>query len=111
MNKIAILLTRLILVLVVGTALATEAISEGKLERFSYRSNYVLFEINSGSGNSCSACSADPANFSSGGFCWVPDTNKTLVSMLLSAQAQQSNVRARVKSWSQCEVYQLEISD
>ncbi len=88
---------------------ASEGISEGVLKRFAYRGGYVLFHVDANGSNACSACQADPAGYFNGGFCWVPATQSTLVSILLSAQAQKSKVLLRVVSWPQCEVYQAEI--
>jgi len=97
------------LALASAPAAASEGISEGVLKRFAYRSGYVLFQVDANGTNACSACQADPAGYYNGGFCWVPATDSTLVSILLSAQAQKSKVLLRVTSWQQCEVYQAEI--
>lgn len=98
-------------VLTVMPALASEGINEGFLKRFSYRQGYVLFHVDTSSGNACAACQADPSGYWNGGFCWVPATDTTLISFLLSAQAQRAKVTMRVVSWQQCEVYQAEIRE
>lgn len=92
-----------------SVAVASEAIPDGAIDRLSYRAEYVLFQVKNGVVNSCASCNGDPAGYYSGTFCWVPTSRKTLVAMILSAQAQGAKVRTRVMSWAQCEVYQFEI--
>ena len=92
-------------------AFATEQIDAGKLERFSYRNNYILFRVSDGTTNYCAPCGADPAAYASGAYCWVQTSNTSLVSLLLSVEAQGKSIVARVVSWTDCRVYQLRIMD
>lgn len=108
LRRLAALVVLTVIALPAG---ASEAVSEGFFERFSYRGGYLLFQIDSSSGNACAACQGDPAGYWNGGFCWAPATDSTLISFLLSAQAQRAKILVRVVSWQQCEVYQAEIRE
>ncbi len=96
---------------ITGSAFATEAIDQGEIKKLAYRASHVLFQVNDGTTNKCGSCAADPAGYHSGGFCWVQSSNTTLVSLLMSAQAQKATFKGRVTSWTTCELYQAEIVD
>lgn len=107
MKKGIVLLVFLTVTAIARSSWASEAIPSGKVEQLTYRNGYVMFKVNSPAGNGCASCAADPVGFSSGGFCWVQDTNNTIISMLLMSQSRKDDVYARVLSWQDCSVYQL----
>lgn len=112
MKKLGILFVILTLSLVSFPVIASETLgSDAIISKLSYRGGYLIFQAKTLNGNSCSPCPADPGLMSSEGYCWVPETNATLVSMILTAHAQGKSFYARVNSWQQCSVYQFTIND
>jgi len=72
----------------------------------------VLFHIIASDGtNSCGGCPADPAGFNTGGFCWMPDSQKSQLSLFLTAQLENRAIVPSVMSATDCTVMQFVIAD
>lgn len=98
--------------LVATTAHATDPVSAGTISALTYRGGYVMFQLKSGSTNHCAPCPADPAQFNSGAYCWIAQTQRTQLAILLSAKATGLTVSGRVTGISSdCTLYQMTVAD
>lgn len=95
------------------SALATNPITYGYVRILTFRGEYAMFKVVSADGtNQCQPCPADPANFSSGTYCWIRETDKTKVSALMLARAQGAMISGRVSDLAtNCTMYQLTMHD
>ena len=94
-----------------GSTWDTEAIGAGRITDITYREAYVIFRVVGDAGNHCAPCPADPGNYGIGQRCWIPASEQVLTSMVLVAKSQAKTVRARVRDWTNCEIYQFTILD
>jgi hypothetical protein len=71
-----------------------------------------MFSIVNAGTNYCALCPPDPGLMASGGNCWISDSQKTQVAMLLQAKALGLQIWGRVNGIStDCTMYQLQLSD
>ena len=92
-----------------GTVYGTEAIGTGKITGLTFRNNYLVFTVESGTTNFCAACPGDPSGYSSAGHCYVPGTDELLASFVLTAATTDADVSGRILGWTACEDYQLTV--
>lgn len=97
---------------VLSGARGSEAVQAGYVKGLSYRQGYVNFQVVGDDGsNYCSACPTDPSAMGAQR-CWIAESQKTEVSMILLASAQNKKISGRVVAFaSDCGVYQLSIQD
>ena len=100
----------IMLILLGGQAYASVA-ATGKPTDLSHRGGYLMFKVIKDDGtNFCSSCPTDPGKFGSGR-CWLPDADKTKITMLMTAYTLGKNVRPRMSGASSCDVYEMRIVD
>jgi len=98
--------------MVAYTANATDPVSLGTISGLTYRGGYVMFQLISGTTNSCAPCPGDPGAYAPGSFCWIPTSNAAQMSVLLVAKAEGLAVSGRVTGiTTDCTVYQMTVAD
>ncbi len=107
---------KLILVVVLlstsQVALSSDPIDPGLVSQLSYRGGYVTFKVVGDDGkNYCDDCEGDPGGFGTK-VCWIEETKKAQISILLFAIARGKKIYGRVSnSVTSCKVYQMTIQN
>lgn len=105
--------TSVLLTFAASGSYASDAISSGTVSLLTMRESYVMFRlINSSGENLCAPCPPDPGNFNSGGYCWIPESEKAKLGTLYLARAQGITISGRVPSLAtNCNMVQMTLRD
>ncbi|MFC1747386.1 hypothetical protein ACFL2V_01120 [Pseudomonadota bacterium] len=107
---------RLFILLFIGVMPSLVIASQGMTgapKNITYRGGYVMFKVTDPATdvNACAACPIGPGGYNAG-HCWISDTKKAQLSLLLMAKAMGNQVKGRADNLtSACEVNELSVLD